>query len=574
MSLLLWLVACTLPEMPAEQLPPPNPMVQVGPAYSGYGVRLWVDGVPVGTRLRFYASTRGPGFGPCATWRGPCLDITQPIELGTAVAGGNRRAALVVQLPNQPGTLWVQAAQVHPQLAESQVTEFEVLPGSHDTDGDGLADPLEHQAGTDLMVADSDGDTLSDGDEVLVHNTDPLLRDTDDDAANDAREVELGLDPLDPDMDLDGISDGLDLRPRQADPPDPHVVVDVLATAGVVDMPDPEFDNTEGRVVWQTSQGEEVWLAAIDPATGDVVPSDGRGELLDIDVGPISIGKNGPEWAYSDRGPQALWTRQNAFGMPSLARAVQSPGGWVVSDIPNTDFIATPIGSLDPGDTAPRTIWYSANGFFTSVGWLELENPAVRDTLPFYLSKARWVEGERMLSGHNWHNWVQQVYLWDIDAQQEYRLTDTPMDKGSTFFWRAPEYNNELVFFTTHADAQRRPVELVLYRNLAGRWTPVLTIPMPPAMPYVISPEPFVWQGRSYAAYISSNEPLNSDNGRAVIWLASLDVNYPLVRIISNTNVAVRKDPESFVWGSRPWVFYSEKPMAGVSTLRRCELGL
>jgi hypothetical protein len=573
----LLLAACAPPSAapaPSDLPPPPNaPIVVVGPAYAGYNARVYVDDIPVGTRIRFYASVVGTGRGPCSP-AGPCFGIRAPGEVGVAVAGANRRASLTIPLPSTPGSTWVQAVVLQPQVAVSQVTEVQILPTDHDTDGDGLADPEEHQAGTDLYVADTDGDTLSDGDEVHLHGTDPLLRDTDDDAANDAREVELGLDPLDPDMDGDGAPDGLDLHPIVADPPDPHVVVDVLATAGTIDLPDPEFDNTEGRVVWQTAQGEEVWLAAIDPNTGDLVPSDGRGTLLDRDVGPISIGKNGPEWAYSDRGPQALWTRTTGFGLLSLARAVRGPQGWSVSDIIDSDNQATPIGSLDPGDPRPRTIWYTSNGFFPGLGWRELDDPTQQDLLPLYLSKARWVEGNRIISGNAWDGHTLQVYTWEIDSQRLTRLTSSPMAKGSTFFWYAPEYNNELVFFTTHGDANNNPVEIVLYRMIGGAWTPTLTIPMPPALPYVISPEPFVWQGRSYVAYISSNEPLNSDNGRAVIWIASMDINQPLVRRVSEDHVAVRKDPESFTWGARPWVFYSEKPRAGVSTLRRCELGL
>lgn len=71
MLLWTWLVACTLSEtrtLAEPELTPPNPVVQVGPAYAGYGIRMWIDGVPVGTRLRFYASTRKPSFKPCATF--------------------------------------------------------------------------------------------------------------------------------------------------------------------------------------------------------------------------------------------------------------------------------------------------------------------------------------------------------------------------------------------------------------------------------------------------------------------------------------------------------------------------
>ena len=66
-----------------------------------------------------------------------------------------------------------------------------------DSDGDGLTDDDEiNTYGTDPMVADTDGDGLSDGDELLVHGTDPLVSDTDDDGSNDGLEVFMGTDPL------------------------------------------------------------------------------------------------------------------------------------------------------------------------------------------------------------------------------------------------------------------------------------------------------------------------------------------------------------------------------------------
>ncbi|HMV67170.1 MAG TPA: hypothetical protein PKA64_09995 [Myxococcota bacterium] len=534
---------------------------------------MYIDGVPVGTHIRFFASVAGPGRGPCYPGGGPCFGVLQPRELGVAVADATRRASMRVPLPMGSGTVWLQAVRLQPSVVASAIAEVEIRPHDYDTDADGLPDMEELGLGTDPALADTDGDTLTDGDEVDVRGTDPLRRDTDGDTANDGLEVRLGLDPLDPDGDGDGLPDGLDIHPTQADPPDPHVVDDHLATNAAVDLPDPEFDNESGWVVWQTPRGEEVWLARVDPRDGSIQPGDGQGILLDTNVGSMSIGRNGPEWAQSDRGPQALWTRRNGFVL-SLARAIEGPNGWVTSDIPDSDYQATPIGSLDPGDPRPRTIWYSSTGFFPVVGWRELDDPTQQDSLPIYLSKARWIEGQRVLSGYSWNRGYQQVYTWDVDTRVLARVTDSPTDKGSTFYWHAPEYNDEMVFFTTHADADHNPIEIVLYRQIAGAWTPTLTIPMPPSLPYVVSPEPFVWNGRSYVSYISTDEPLNSDNGRAIVWVASLDVAHPLVRIVSESTRGVRKDPEFYVGGDRPWIYYSAKPVAGLSTLRICELGL
>lgn len=79
-----------------------------------------------------------------------------------------------------------------------------------DADGDGLLNRAEFEQGTDPNDPDSDGDTVSDGDEVNVNATNPLAPDSDLDELPDGWEIGNGLNPLDPaDADLDADGDGL-----------------------------------------------------------------------------------------------------------------------------------------------------------------------------------------------------------------------------------------------------------------------------------------------------------------------------------------------------------------------------
>jgi large repetitive protein len=81
---------------------------------------------------------------------------------------------------------------------------------SADADSDGLTNAEEAALGTNAYLADSDGDGLDDGVEVLDLGTDPLSVDTDGDGMDDGIEVGVGADPLDEDTDGDGILDGPD----------------------------------------------------------------------------------------------------------------------------------------------------------------------------------------------------------------------------------------------------------------------------------------------------------------------------------------------------------------------------
>ncbi len=65
-----------------------------------------------------------------------------------------------------------------------------------DTDNDGLDDVREDDLGTDPLNWDTDGDELSDGDEIIIWKTKPLDPDTDNDTFSDGVEVKNGYNPL------------------------------------------------------------------------------------------------------------------------------------------------------------------------------------------------------------------------------------------------------------------------------------------------------------------------------------------------------------------------------------------
>lgn len=94
------------------------------------------------------------------------------------------------------------------------------LRGWTDTDSDGLNDLeeyLESAVDSNPMLADTDGDDIPDGVEVLLHSTNPRLVDTDGDGAMDGVELTVGSSPLVRDSDGDGVPDGLELA-RGASP--------------------------------------------------------------------------------------------------------------------------------------------------------------------------------------------------------------------------------------------------------------------------------------------------------------------------------------------------------------------
>lgn len=74
---------------------------------------------------------------------------------------------------------------------------FDIDPEG-DFDDDGITNQEEEELGTNMFSDDSDGDSISDSDEINKYKTDPLNPDTDGDGINDGYEIALGLNPLSP----------------------------------------------------------------------------------------------------------------------------------------------------------------------------------------------------------------------------------------------------------------------------------------------------------------------------------------------------------------------------------------
>lgn len=79
--------------------------------------------------------------------------------------------------------------------------------GQEDFDNDNLNNIEEIENGTDCYNDDTDADGLIDGDEVKIYHSNPLKADTDGDTLVDGDDVALGFDPTLPDTDFNGILD-------------------------------------------------------------------------------------------------------------------------------------------------------------------------------------------------------------------------------------------------------------------------------------------------------------------------------------------------------------------------------
>ncbi|MCF7863261.1 MAG: hypothetical protein K9L89_00545, partial [Kiritimatiellales bacterium] len=115
------------------------------------------------------------------------------------------------------GLNWMDGAalDLHAYLMEY---ETPLDPLNPDSDGDGLSDGEEMNTWhSSPYVADTDGDGLSDSEEV-ASGLDPGTPDTDNDGVSDPEEFVQGTDPFNQDTDADGLKDGEEIHVTQTNP--------------------------------------------------------------------------------------------------------------------------------------------------------------------------------------------------------------------------------------------------------------------------------------------------------------------------------------------------------------------
>jgi hypothetical protein len=112
----------------------------------------------------------------------------------------------------------------HRFLGEDDIAGAQALYGLASQPAPSPEAPPEDAAPPRSPNTDSDGDGISDENEILKTGTDPNKRDTDNDGIGDGVEVLYRMNPLDADMDNDGVNDGDEIRqgtnpffPDQAD---------------------------------------------------------------------------------------------------------------------------------------------------------------------------------------------------------------------------------------------------------------------------------------------------------------------------------------------------------------------
>jgi hypothetical protein len=335
-------------------------------------------------------------------------------------------------------------------------------------------------------------------------------------------------------------------------------------------------DDGNSRFVF-TDREQNLWLGYVDPETGDFEPPDGRAVWLDDNAAFATDFGNGPEWMFSTGSSEIVYTkyepgaRQTTLSAAVALATPSTTGEWTAGLMPVGARSQSPSATLDLDDPSPRINYQDhrkENVYWLNVG--DPEAPGTPTLLPIAEQTGggsrRWVPGRRALvfsgsaapdaSGTVY----QQVFFYDTDSGELEQLTFDATTKWGAFMWRAPEFDDEYVFFTVADRTQIRVYRLLSDDDGAPTWTEVVAIDAPPTLPYIWSPEPFVYNGKSYIFMQISSNPQASDFGTPTqIALTGVEPELPSFRMLTNDSSVrrVRMDPEFFVTEEGAFIYYN-----------------
>ncbi|MBC7794199.1 MAG: hypothetical protein H7Z43_10870 [Clostridia bacterium] len=333
---------------------------------------------------------------------------------------------------------------------------------------------------------------------------------------------------------------------------------------------DPEYNPAAGSVTWQEFSGA-LWLASIDPLTGDIAPSTGKGVLLANDVAPLNRTFNAAEWGYSMSGDVIVYTSIGTNQTPQISVLTENAGIWTKQKLPGTDNYYNPRASKTRTDEAPIVHFLDAS---SNIVWRDLTPSGVITAIP-NSTDGHWVDGVQALTYID--RTSRQVRYYDIATATSTEITTDDGVKQRPYMWIAPDFNDKLVFFARVGN------DLRVYVQTTGTSFEYLrTITSPSTdYPVIASPEPVVRDGVSYVSFMASTTVLETDNVPAEIWLVSVDATVGFSRRLSQDAVEVRTDPEPYDGTGPMFTYYTrveangeELTESSVLVSLRCAVGL
>jgi hypothetical protein len=341
---------------------------------------------------------------------------------------------------------------------------------------------------------------------------------------------------------------------------------DIPATPNLT-MLDPEFNQKSKQLTWVDVANGDIWVASYDFATGNFIPADGRGVLIEAAVsvgGPypgLGFTVNGPEWSIGTPTDYVVYTRTNATGDPNSKNALIGvayqigDGSWTRKSL-TTPKLNGPYGSTDPNSVAKISYQDSRGTHYvraTADPSSEVMLPGTREA--GLTPVARFADTANVVAYQVDFNGIKQSVAYSLDTNQLTQLTFDAAPKDQSWLFSAPEFGGALGLVTIVNKSAITLYAPAVGANGATTYQAYGTVTAPDGGQWY-SLEPFVYQGHSYM--LSQLIPVGSTYPTS-IWLAGLDPANPVLRQLTPNGQAklARGDAEFVPISTGVMIVYS-----------------
>ena len=337
---------------------------------------------------------------------------------------------------------------------------------------------------------------------------------------------------------------------------------------------DPEILSDPPLLTFTDSE-RNVWLANLDPLTGQFTSANGTDTLIDIGHADLLTTKNGPEFAVDRHGWSVVYSKDQD-GAIQIWRAQLTEGVVQTSSVTSGTQTLGPVASKNADAESTRVLTVRGSWIQGDAVWIDLDAPDVIH--PFSAvdtdTDGRWIDGTNQFI----HTLVESPYIgqlaiYDTDTGETRVITDDEGIKTRPYGWSAPEADGALRVLALVDDTT-----IGVYQATdSGTWQRIMTVQIPTASNATrfSSPEPFVASQRSWASATLINDKTNPPDSQ--IWILDLGSDKGIGSFRCDdgeTAPARRADPEIFSGSQQMFVFYYEYDPLGPVSLNRCATGI
>ncbi|MBC8112711.1 MAG: hypothetical protein H7Y04_16805 [Verrucomicrobia bacterium] len=354
---------------------------------------------------------------------------------------------------------------------------------------------------------------------------------------------------------------------------------DILASDDNAKLGDVEFDAINKRICWQSIDDNKLWVCNIDPATGKLVIGSGKQTEIDNSIVPLTTSFNSGEWAFSQAGTAIVYNK-SSVGTFYVAIATETNGIWSSNILTTSPNRLNPRATKNPND-AVAAVQYATYPGSGSTKYKKFNALSTELSVSDF-KDAHWAEDEQLLTGILPNN---QVGLFNpANPTTPIQITsNTSTVYSRPYMWRAPEQGNARMFF-----AKANGNQIQVFKEAtpgSNNYVLYLQFNCPSAnYPNIASPEPVVFNGKSYISFMAAESQLETSGKPAEIWLATIDSVNPVYKMVSDNTTRVRTDPEPYISDNQLYIYYTEVDdsaapdfaidVTTILKLRRCKTGL